>query len=164
MPPGACYLSTNDPFYIQERARFGGSRVRPAYNGPGGSMRLLLLAALSVGYAFSQSTDCDTLDKCREVLKTNHRSSLIHFRMGEIYLQQASYQNAINEFREALNCDLDPKWIEASAHVGMGKGYDISKARDRALNEYRLALRTKDNSHGALDEAKKYTETPYSPN
>jgi hypothetical protein len=26
-----------------------------------------------------------------------------------------------------------------------------------------LALRTKDNTRGALDEAKKYTETPYSP-
>jgi hypothetical protein len=33
--------------------------------------------------------------------------------------------------------------------------------RDRALNEYRLARRTKDNTRGAQEEAAKYTESPF---
>jgi hypothetical protein len=50
------------------------------------------------------------------------------------------------------------------AHINLGKIFDITDQRYRALNEYRLALRTKDNTRGALDEAKKYTEAPYSRN
>jgi tetratricopeptide (TPR) repeat protein len=153
------------------------------------AMKLLTLAALSVGLGFSQSNDCDTLDKCQEALKTNPRSSLIHFRLGEIYFQQGSvdesgsqnctpisnpflhsacyssyYMNAANEFRISLGGDLVPKWTEVWDHINLGKIFDITQQRDRALNEYRLALRTKDNTRGALDEAKKYTEAPYKPN
>jgi hypothetical protein len=63
----------------------------------------------------------------------------------------------------ALAVDLDPKWTEVWSHINLGKVFDISNQRDRALNEYRLAIRTKDNTRGALDEARKYTETPYRP-
>ena len=124
-------------------------------------MKLMTLAVLSVGLGFSQSNDCDTLDKCQEALKSNRRSSLIHFRMGEIYFQQRSYPNSAREFREALNGDFDPKWTEVWAHINLGKIFDVSNQRDRALNEYRQALRTKDNTRGALDEATKYMEAPY---
>ena len=127
-------------------------------------MKLLTLAALSVGLGFGQSNDCDTFEKCQEALKTNRSSSLIHFRIGEIYFQVNNLQSAANEFREALNGDLDPKWTEVWVHINLGKIFDITEQRDRALNEYRLALRTKDNTRGALDEAKKYTEAPYKPN
>ena len=48
--------------------------------------------------------------------------------------------------------------------INLGKIYDINHQRERALNEYRHALGTKDNTRGALDEAKKYIETPYSRN
>jgi uncharacterized protein HemY len=137
-------------------------RYRFAYNGRASRpMKLLTLAALFVGLGFSQSNDCDTYEKCREALKTNPHSSLLHFRLGEISVRSSNWQNAANEFRESLTGDLDPRWIEACAHVNLGKIFDINNQRERALNEYRLALRTKDNSRGALDEAKKYTETPY---
>jgi predicted negative regulator of RcsB-dependent stress response len=126
-------------------------------------MRLLALAALSVGLELRQSNDCDTLAKCQEALKTNRISSLAHFRICEIYFLQADYVKSINECREVLDGDLNPKWTEVWAHVDMGKIYDAVHTRDRALNEYRLALRTEDNTRGALDEARKYTETPYSP-
>jgi tetratricopeptide (TPR) repeat protein len=126
-------------------------------------MKLLALAALSVGLGFCQSNDCDTLDKCQEASKANRRSSLPHFRIGEIYLLQGNYLNAANELRQSLDGDLDPRWIQAWAHVNLGKVYDATHQRERALNEYRLALRTKDNTRGALDAANKYIEAPYTP-
>ena len=74
------------------------------------------------------------------------------------------YMDAVNEFRRSLAGDLEPKWTEVWAHINLGKIFDVTAQRERALTEYRLALRTKDNTRGALDEAKKYTEAPYKPN
>ena len=124
-------------------------------------MKLATLAALSFALGLSQSNDCDTLDNCQEALKADPRSSLIHFRMGEIHFRQRNYAISANQFRQALNGNLDPKWTEVWAHVDLGKIFDIVDQRDRALYEYRAALRTKDNTRGALDEAAKYIESPY---
>jgi len=59
---------------------------------------------------------------------------------------------AANEFREAANGDLQPKWIEVWSHINLGKIFDLTGQRDRALNEYRQAIRTKDDTRGALEE------------
>ena len=65
-------------------------------------------------------------------------------------------------FRESLAGDLVPKWTEVWAHIYLGKIYDMSDQRDRAVNEYRQALRTKDDSFGALEEASKYISQKFS--
>jgi tetratricopeptide (TPR) repeat protein len=124
-------------------------------------MKLLTLAALSVALGFSQNNDCDSLDKCQEALTTSRNSSLLHFRIAEIYFLQGKYLDAGNEFRESLSGNKEPKWTEVWAWVNLGKIHDITGQRERALNEYRLAIRTKDNTRGALDEAAKYIEAPY---
>jgi tetratricopeptide (TPR) repeat protein len=124
-------------------------------------MKLMTLAALFVGLGFGQSNDCDTLDKCQEALKTNPHSSLIHFRIGEIYFLKGSYQDSANEFRSALSGNLEPKWTEVWSRLNLGKIFDITHQRERALNEYRQALRTKDDTRGAQGEASKYIEAPY---
>ena len=36
-----------------------------------------------------------------------------------------------------------------------------SQQRERATNEYRQALQTNDNTQNALDEARKYLQSPY---
>ena len=41
-------------------------------------------------------------------------SSLAHYRMAEVYFLQQNWQSAANEFREALNGDLEPKWTVKS--------------------------------------------------
>jgi len=136
-----------------------------AENGRAGVlMKLMALAVLYVGIGYSQSDECDTLDKCREAVKTNRRSSLLNFRIGEIYFKQGDYLNSASEFRATLILKLQPKWTEVWAHINLGRVFDLNNQRDLALNEYRLALKTKDNTRGALDEARKYTETPYRPN
>jgi len=123
---------------------------------------LLTLAALSFAtVAFSQVADCDSMAKCQEALKGNRSSSLIHFRIAEFFFVDNNFQSSANEFREALNGDLAPKWVKVWAHINLGKIFDVTGQRDRALNEYRLAQRTGDNTRGAQDEAAKYTKDPY---
>ncbi|MFN7937439.1 MAG: M1 family aminopeptidase [Bryobacteraceae bacterium] len=103
----------------------------------------------------------DSLKEYQKALDVNRASSLAHYRVAEIFFLQNNYQSAANEFREALNGDLEPKWTEVWAHINLGKIFDITGQRERAQNEYNLALRTKDNTQGALEEAAKYAKEPF---
>ena len=67
----------------------------------------------------------------------------------------------MEEFRRGLDGDLDPKWIEVWSHLELGKIFDVTGQRDRALNEYQRALQTNDNTQGALDEANRYVQKPF---
>lgn len=127
-------------------------------------MKLLTLAALSLALGFGQGTDCDTWEKCQEALKANPTSSLINYRIGEMCFLQRNLMCAANSFRASLEGDLKPEWTEVWAYVNLGKILDATDQRQRALNDYRRALRTLDNTRGALDEARHYIETPYKEN
>lgn len=103
----------------------------------------------------------DALREYQKALDVNRASSLAHYRVAEVFFLQNNYQSAANSFRESLNGDVDPKWTEVWAHINLGKIFDITAQRERAVNEYNLALRTKDNTQGALEEAAKYAKEPY---
>lgn len=103
----------------------------------------------------------EALDTYQQALDINRYSSLAHYRIGEIFFRQNNYQSAANQFREALNGDGEPEWTEVWAHISLGNIFDITDQRDRAVNEYQLALRTRDNTQGALEAAQKYLEQPY---
>src|ERR1022692_401198 len=103
----------------------------------------------------------DALKEYQKALENNHNSSMAHYRIADVYFTQNNYQSAANSFRDALNGDLEPKWIEVWAHIHLGMIFDISGQRDRAVNEYNLAVRTKDNTQDAQEEAAKYLKTPY---
>jgi exonuclease VII small subunit len=47
------------------------------------------------------------------------------------------------------------------SHLELGKIFDVTGQRDRALNEYQRALQTNDNTQGALDEANRYIQKAY---
>ena len=97
------------------------------------------------------------------VLEINKNSSLAHYRIGEILFKLRNYTASMEEFRRALDGDMDPKWIEVWSLLMLGKIFDVTGQRDRALNEYQRALQTNDNTQGALDEANQYVKKPYSP-
>ncbi len=103
----------------------------------------------------------EALKEYQKALDVARNSSLAHFRIGQVHFLEGNWSPAANEFREALNGDLEPKWTEVWSHINLGKIFDVSDQRDRALNEYRQAARTKDNTQGALDEAAKYTAQKY---
>ena len=103
----------------------------------------------------------EALKEYQKALETRRNSSLAHYRISEVFFLQNNYQSAANEFREVLNGDLEPKWTEVWSHIHLGQIFDITGQRERAVNEYQLAQRTRDNTQGAQDEAAKYLKKPY---
>jgi tetratricopeptide (TPR) repeat protein len=97
----------------------------------------------------------------QKALQANSQSSLANFRMGELLFTQRNYQASVNYFRDALRGDDEPRWTEVWSHIQIGKIYDITGQRDRAVNEYRLAVQTNDNSQGAVNEAQQWLQKPY---
>jgi aminopeptidase N len=97
----------------------------------------------------------------QKALDVNKNSSLAAYRIGEIFFMQRNYQSAANSFRDALRGDNDPKWVEVWSHIELGRIFDVTGQRDRAVNEYRLAVQTNDNTQGAVNEARALMQTPY---
>jgi hypothetical protein len=108
-----------------------------------------------------QGSLSEALTEFNKALEVNKNSSLAHYRIAEVFYLQRNYQSAANEYREALNGDQEPRWTEVWSHIGLGKIFDVTGQRPRAVNEYRQAIQTGDNTQGALDEARRYLETPY---
>jgi aminopeptidase N len=126
------------------------------------SNQVRVAVAIRRGEQYAELSDFgEALKQYQKALETTRTSSLGHYRIAEVYFLQNNYQQAANSFRESLAGDLDPKWTEVWAHINLGKIFDITGQRERAVNEYNLAIRTKDNTQGAQEEAGKYLKTAY---
>lgn len=101
------------------------------------------------------------LGEYQKALDANKTSSLAAYRIGEVFFMQRNYQSSANSFRDALRGDGDPKWTEVWSHVQLGRIFDVTGQRDRAVNEYRLAVQTNDNTQGAVNEARALMQKPY---
>lgn len=97
----------------------------------------------------------------QKALDANKASSLANYRLGEIFFMQKNYQSAANTFRDTLRGDGDPRWTEVWSHIELGKIFDVTGQRERAVNEYRLAVQTNDNTQGAVNEARSLMQKPY---
>lgn len=118
--------------------------------------------AIRKGEQFAELSEfSEALKEYRKALETKRNSSLAYYRIAEVEFLQNMFQQAANDFREALNGDEEPKWTVVWAHINLGKIFDITGQRDRAVNEYNQAIRTKDDTQGAQEEASKYLKTPY---
>ena len=101
------------------------------------------------------------LTEYQKALDANSLSSLASYRIGEVLFTQRNYQAAVNAYRDALRGDGEPRWTEVWSHIALGKIFDITGQRDRAVNEYRLAVQTNDNTQGAVNEARQWLQKPY---
>ena len=101
------------------------------------------------------------LAEYQKALEANPQSSLASYRIGELLFAQHNYQASVNAYRDALRGDGEPRWTEAWSHIALGKIFDITGQRDRAVNEYRLAVQTNDNTQGAVNEARQWLQKPY---
>jgi len=126
------------------------------------SPKLRLRSLIARGEEDAQRGDLfNAIQQYQRAIDLQRNSSLAHFRLGEAAFYQKNYQAAATAFREALDGDLDPKWTEVWSDIYIGKIYDLSGLRDRAMNAYAKARETRDNTGGAQDEVAKYTAQPF---
>ena len=155
-------VGTNSPFSIET---FGKPRrivVDPDNRVLKNSGEVRMRASITRGQALVQQNDlAGALAEFNKALDSNKNSSLAHYRVAEVFFLQRNYQAAANAYRECLNGDGEPKWTEVWSHIQLGKIFDITGQRERAVNEYRQALQTNDNTQGAEDEARRYIQKPY---
>ena len=126
------------------------------------SPAIRVAVAIQRGIQFFQISEfSEALREYQKALETQRNNSEAHYRIAEVYFQQNNYQSAANEYREALNGNQEPKWTEVWAHIKLGNIFDITGQRDRAVNEYQQAQRTRDNTAGAQDEVQNFLRKPY---
>jgi tetratricopeptide (TPR) repeat protein len=103
----------------------------------------------------------ETLVEYQKMLEANPLSSLANYRIAELLFKHRHYQASANHYRDALHGDGLPRWTRVWSHIELGKIFDITAQRDRAMNEYQLALETEDNTLNALTEAEQLLQKPY---
>ena len=119
------------------------------------------IAILRGQQLLSQGDTTAALEEFQNALKANAQSSLANYRIGDVLFTQRNYQAAANAYRDALRGDDEPKWTEVWSHIQLGKIFDATGQRDRAVNEYRQAIQTNDNTQGAVNAARQYLLKPY---
>jgi hypothetical protein len=155
-------VGTNSPFTVETFGRPRRIVVDPDGRVLQNSDEIKVRSAILRGQGLVQAGDlAGALEQFQHALEANKISSLAHYRIAEVFFLQRNYQAAANAYRESLNGDAEPRWTEVWSHIQLGKIFDITGQRDRATNEYRQALQTQDNTQGALDEARKYLQSPY---
>jgi tetratricopeptide (TPR) repeat protein len=155
-------VGTSSPFSIETFGRPRRIAVDPDHHVLTNSSDVKLRAAILRGQAMQQQGDLSAaLAEFNKALDLNKNSSLGHYRIAEIFFLQRNYQSSANAYRESINGDGDPRWTEVWSRLQLGKIFDITGQRERAVNEYRQALQTNDNTFGALEEARKYLQKAY---
>jgi aminopeptidase N len=101
------------------------------------------------------------LAEYQKALDSNKNSALANYRIAEIFFTQRNYQSAANSYRDSLRGDGEPRWTQVWSHIGLGKIFDLTGQRDRAVQEYRLAVQTNDNTQGAVNEARALLQKPF---
>src|SRR5579863_3230328 len=155
-------VGTTSPFSIETFGRPRRISVDPDHHVLTNSSDVKLRASILRGQALQQQGDLSgALLEFNKALDLNKNSSLAHYRIAEVFFLQRNYQSSANAYRESINGDGEPRWTEVWSRIQLGKIFDITGQRERAINEYRQAAQTNDNTFGALEEARKYLQKAY---
>jgi TolA-binding protein len=119
------------------------------------------LAQIEVRGSFSGCDQNQTLPDFQDELTSSPHSSVASYCMAELLLQQRKYQASVNAFRDALRGDGFPEWTKVWSYIQMGKIFDITQQRERAVAQYQLAVQSDDNTEGAIDQARELLEHPF---
>jgi tetratricopeptide (TPR) repeat protein len=155
-------VGTTSPFTIETFGRPRRISIDADHHVLTNSSDVKLRADILRGQALQQQADLSgALTEFNKAVDLNKNSSLAHYRIAEIFFLQRNYQSSANAYREAINGDGEPRWTEVWSRIQLGKIFDITGQRERAVNEYRQATQTNDNTFGALEEARKYLQKGY---
>jgi Peptidase family M1 domain len=155
-------VGTTSPFSIETFGRPRRIAVDPDHHVLTNSTDVKLRASILRGQALQQQGDLSgALVEFNKALDLNKNSSLAHYRVAEVFFFQRNYQSSANAYRAAIDGDGEPRWTEVWSHIQLGKIFDITGQRERAVGQYRQATQTNDNTFGALEEARKYLQKAY---
>ncbi len=155
-------VGTNSPFTVETFGRPRRISVDPDHHVLTNSSDVKLRSSILRGQSMQQQGDLSgALTEFNKALDLNKNSSLAHYRIAEVFFFQRNYQSSANAYRAALDGDGDPRWTEVWSRIQLGKIFDITGQRERAVGQYRQALQTNDNTFGALEEARKYLQKAY---
>jgi aminopeptidase N len=155
-------VGTDSPFSVETYGRPRRIAIDPEHRVLSNSKDIKLQASIVRGQGLTQQGDlAGALSEFNKALEVNKNSSLAHYRIAEVFFMQRNYQASANAYRESLNGDGEPRWTEVWSHLQLGKIFDVTGQRERAVNEYRQALQTNDNTQGALDECRRYMQKPF---
>ncbi|MGA2344934.1 MAG: M1 family aminopeptidase, partial [Candidatus Sulfotelmatobacter sp.] len=155
-------VGTTSPFAIETFGRPRRIAVDPDHHVLTNSTDVKLRASILRGQALQQQGDLSAaLVEFNKALDLNKNSSLAHYRIAEVFFFQRNYQSSANAYRASIDGDGEPRWTEVWSRIQLGKIFDITGQRERAINEYRQATQTNDNTFGALEEARKYLQKAY---
>jgi aminopeptidase N len=121
----------------------------------------LRVAVLRGEQAVAQGDLIGAIAEYQKALQEDPNSAIANYRLAEVFFTQHNYQSAANSFRDAIRGDGEPRWVTVWSHIALGQIFDITGQRQRAVNEYRIALHTNDNTQGALNEARALMQKPY---
>ena len=155
-------VGTTSPFTEETFGRPRRISVDPDHHVLTNSSDVKLRASVLRGQALQQQGDLSgALTEFNKALDLNKNSSLAHYRIAEVFYLQRNYQSSANAYRAAIDGDGEPRWTEVWSRIQLGKIFDITGQRERAVGQYRQALQTNDNTFGALEEARKYLQKAY---
>ncbi|HZW92062.1 MAG TPA: M1 family aminopeptidase [Candidatus Eremiobacteraceae bacterium] len=155
-------VGTNSAFSVETFGRPRRIAVDPDHHVLTNSSDVKLRSSILRGQALQQQGDLSgALGEFNKALDINKNSSLAHYRVAEIFFLQRNYQSSANSYRSSINGDGEPRWTEVWSHIQLGKIFDITGQRERAINEYRQAIQTNDDTFGALEEARKYLQKAF---
>ncbi len=159
-------VGTESDFTVETfgRPKPGGIKIDPNNVILKGSTALRARAAIARGEELAeQGKYYDAVAEYQKALSIQPNRPLANFRMGEAFYYQKNYQAAAGAFREALQAVPEPseKWTEVWSHIYLGKIFDLTGQRERAVNEYSKAKQTNDDTGGAQQEAERLLKKPY---
>ncbi|MGA7219414.1 MAG: M1 family aminopeptidase [Candidatus Sulfotelmatobacter sp.] len=155
-------VGTSSPFSVETFGRPRRIAIDPDHHVLTNSSDVKLRSSILRGQAMQQQGDLSgALAEFNKALDLNKNSSLAHYRIAEIFFLQRNYQASANSYRSSINGDGEPRWTEVWSHIQLGKIFDVTGQRERAINEYRQAIQTNDDTFGALEEARKYLQKAY---
>jgi len=155
-------VGTSSPFTVETFGRPRRIAIDPDHRVLTNSSDVKLRSSILRGMALQQQGDLPgALAEFNKALDQNRNSSLAHYRIAEIFFLQRNYQSSANSYRASINGNGEPRWTEVWSHIQVGKIFDVTGQRERAINEYRQAIQTNDDTFGALEEARKYLAKAY---
>jgi tetratricopeptide (TPR) repeat protein len=129
------------------------------------------LLAQRPGPTPDQNCQTQGLAEYQKAVQANPPSSLAHYCIAVLLFSQqldrppspssGGYQASANAYRDALHGDGNPQWTKVWSYIGLGKIFDVTDQRKRAVRQYQLAVQTDDNTWGGVDEARELLEKPY---